>query len=66
MPQGMEAGTNTQYCITLKGYTSDDVQFIYKSVKIINPQTNGTEEQQGSVSGKRGDQPGKMSCYMHI
>ena len=55
----MEAGTTTQYCVTLKGYTADDVQFIYRSVVIRNPENNQTVKEQGAVSGKKGNQPGK-------
>ena len=60
MPRGMEAGTTTQYCMTLKGYTStDDVNFISRTITIINPETNATLGRQELVSGKNGDLSGK-------
>ena len=61
MPRSMEAGTKTQYCITLKGFTSsEDVQFIMRTITIINPETNLTAGQQGLASGKRGDDSGEL------
>ena len=58
MPRSMEAGSNTQFCTTLKGFTwSEGDNIIIRSIAITDPETNNTVGEIGLASSKEDEAP---------